>query len=253
MRCGLLRQGDSADFIVVNSLIDFKVLQTYIDGNKVAENGNSLIKTFAPPVINQFNCSPKTTSDIAINETGQTEIAVIVALDGQLITEKLMLKPLIENGKLVSDVQNDILKIVVINRYNEAPAAVAFIKNTGIKLGALASTVAHDSHNIVAAGVDDESICKAINLVIQHKGGVSAVYNNTNLVLPLPVAGLMSNEDGYKVAADYTAIDKFTKEVLGSTLTAPFMTLSFMALLVIPHLKLSDKGLFDGDKFEFIQ
>jgi len=253
MRCGLLRQGDSADFIVVNSLFDFKVLQTYIDGNKVAENGNSLIKTFAPPVINQFNCSLKTTSDIAINETGQTEIAVIVALDGQLITEKLMLKPLIENGKLVSDVQNDILKIVVINRYNEAPAAVAFIKNTGIKLGALASTVAHDSHNIVAAGVDDESICKAINLVIQHKGGVSAVYNNTNLVLPLPVAGLMSNEDGYKVAADYTAIDKFTKEILGSTLTAPFMTLSFMALLVIPHLKLSDKGLFDGDKFEFIQ
>jgi len=252
MRCGLLRKGDSADFIVVNNLIDFKVLQTYIDGNKVAENGKSFIKTSASPVINKFNCNPKTTGNIAVNATDQAEIPVIVALDGQLITEKLMVKPLIENGKIISDIQNDILKIVVINRYKDAPAAVAFIKNTSIKQGAIASSVAHDSHNIVAVGVDDESICNAINLVIQHKGGVSAVNNNTNLALPLPVAGLMSNEDGYKVAADYTAIDKFTKEVLGSTLTAPFMTLSFMALLVIPHLKLSDKGLFDGNKFEFV-
>ncbi|RYF89312.1 MAG: adenine deaminase, partial [Chitinophagaceae bacterium] len=153
---------------------------------------------------------------------------------------------------IISDIKNDILKMVVVNRYHNAPIATAFIKNIGIKQGALASSVAHDSHNIVAVGVDDESICKAVNLIIQKQGGVSAVGHQQEMVLALPVAGLMSAEDGYKVAADYTAIDRFTKEELGSNLTAPFMTLSFMALLVIPHLKLSDKGLFDGDSFSFI-
>ena len=122
-----------------------------------------------------------------------------------------------------------------------------------MKQGAIASSVAHDSHNIVAVGVDDESICKAVNLVIQERGGVSAVSNQKEMVLGLPVAGLMSNDDGYKVAAAYTAIDKMVKEEMGSILTAPFMTLSFMALLVIPHLKLSDLGLFDGDEFKFVQ
>src|SRR4029079_16292280 len=125
-------------------------------------------------------------------------------------------------------------------------------KNFGLKRGAIASSVAHDSHNIVAVGVDDENICKAVNLVIEQQGGISAVDNEKEMVLGLPVAGFMSNEDGYKVATAYTAIDKVVKEKLGSTLSAPFMTLSFMALLVIPHLKLSDKGLFDGDRFEFV-
>ena len=141
--------------------------------------------------------------------------------------------------------------MVVVNRYKNAPVAKAFVKNFGLKRGAIASSVAHDSHNIIAVGVDDDSICKAINLVIKEKGGVSCV-GSEDLILPLPVAGLMSNEDGYKVAASYTAIDKAAKE-LGSKLSAPFMTLSFMALLVIPHLKLSDLGLFDGDKFEFVK
>ncbi|HNN70366.1 MAG TPA: adenine deaminase C-terminal domain-containing protein, partial [Ferruginibacter sp.] len=147
----------------------------------------------------------------------------------------------------------DILKIVVVNRYRNAPVARAFIKNFGIKRGAMASSVAHDSHNIVAVGVDDESLARAVNLVINEQGGVSAVYNGTEKILALPVAGLMSNEDGYKVAEDYTAIDRVTKEEMGSTLAAPFMTLSFMALLVIPHLKLSDLGLFDGDSFSFVK
>jgi adenine deaminase len=165
--------------------------------------------------------------------------------------------PKVEDGKIISDTANDLLKMVVVNRYHPAPIAKAFVKNFGIKQGAIASTVAHDSHNIIAVGADDESICKAINLVIDAMGGVSAVISSTlnkevDLVLPLPVAGLMSNEDGYKVATAYTAIDKMVKEQLGSTLTAPFMTLSFMALLVIPHLKLSDKGLFDGDEFKFL-
>jgi adenine deaminase len=153
---------------------------------------------------------------------------------------------------LESDIENDILKIVVVNRYRNAPIAKAFIHNFKLLQGAIASSVAHDSHNIVAVGVDDESICRAVNLVIEKQGGVSAVSNKREMILALPVAGLMSNEDGYKVAESYTAIDKMVKKELGSTLSAPFMTLSFMALLVIPHLKLSDKGLFDGDKFRLV-
>ena len=157
------------------------------------------------------------------------------------------------NGEIVSDVINDVLKIVVVNRYNNRPIAKSFIKNFGFRHGAIASTVAHDSHNIIAVGVDDESICRAVNLVIKKQGGISAVsFNESNdMVLSLPIAGLMSNDNGYTVAANYTAIDKMVKEELGSTLIAPFMTLSFMALLVIPHLKLSDLGLFDGDAFTF--
>ena len=183
------------------------------------------------------------------NET----VFAIEALDGQLITNKIVCKPIVKNGFYESDLANDILKIVVVNRYKNAPVAKAFIKNFGIKQGAIASSVAHDSHNIVAVGADDESLMKAVNLVIEASGGVSSVSPVREKVLALPVAGLMSNEDGYKVAAAYTAIDKMVKEEMGSTLTAPFMTLSFMALLVIPHLKLSDLGLFDGDGFKFVK
>ena len=250
---GTLKENEAADLIVVKDLKDFNVLQTYIDGTLVAENGQSFIETTASDIINEFNCSKKTVEDFIITAPEiVADIAVIEALEGQLITNKLVLKPLIIDGQIISNVAEDILKIVVVNRYNNAPIAKAFIKNIQIKKGALASSVAHDSHNIVAVGVDDESLCEAVNLLIEQRGGVSAVSEEKMMVLPLPVAGLMSNEDGYKVAADYTAIDKFVKEKLGSGLAAPFMTLSFMALLVIPHLKLSDKGLFDGDEFKLI-
>ena len=168
-----------------------------------------------------------------------------------MITNKINGKPKIVEDALVSDIENDILKIVVVNRYEDKQIAKAFIKNFGLKRGAIASSVAHDSHNIVAVGVDDESICKALNLIIENKGGVSCV-GDEDLILPLPVAGLMSDEDGYIVAKKYSAIDRAAKK-LGSTLSAPFMTLSFMALLVIPHLKLSDIGLFDGDSFGFVE
>ena len=253
MRNGLLRVGDAADFIVLHDLIHFKVQRTYIDGLLVAENGKSLIKTTAPAVINQFNCEEKQVEDFYMQAPdGNATIPVIEALEGQLITNKIMANASVQNGNLVSNTESDILKIVVVNRYSNAPVAKAFIKNIGIKKGAMASSVAHDSHNIVAVGVDDESICKAVNLIIQQKGGVSAVSPDTAMILPLPIAGLMSAEDGYKVAEDYTSIDHFVKQDLGSPLAAPFMTLSFMALLVIPHLKLSDKGLFDGDSFSFV-
>jgi len=258
---GLLKEGDPADFIVVKDLETFEVIKTFINGELVAENGRSKIESGKSKIINNFSCSKKEVTDFQylLNKYGEEEnieqVNVIEALDGQLITNKL-LKSItvvkVRNGLLESNPEDDILKIVVVNRYNEAPIAKAFIKNFGLKKGAIASSVAHDSHNIIAVGVDDECICKAVNLVIRQQGGISTVDKEKEMVLALPVAGLMSNEDGYKVAASYTAIDEMVKKELGSTLSAPFMTLSFMALLVIPHLKLSDKGLFDGDSFSFV-
>jgi adenine deaminase len=260
LNVGLLQPGDAADFIVVNDLKNFEVLQTYINGQLVAQQGESFIKTPAnsvAPYVNQFSCSPKMPADFAVPWKGEKKIPVIEALDGQLITNLLQLPPAVIGSYMVSDPEKDLLKIVVVNRYRNAPVAIAFIKNIGLKRGAIASSVAHDSHNIVAVGADDESICRAVNLVIEKKGGLSCVDPSSRAagkreaVLPLPVAGLMSHENGYKVANDYTAIDTFAKS-LGSSLSAPFMTLSFMALLVIPHIKLSDRGLFDGNTFQFI-
>jgi adenine deaminase len=253
MNVGMLKEGDAADFIVVDSLQNFNVLQTFIDGKLVAENGQSKITTSPAGIINRFSCAEKTAANFAIRHAGEEEIFVIEAMEGQLITNKLLMAPTINNGNMVSNIENDVLKIVVVNRYRNAPMAKSFVKNFGLKQGAIASTVAHDSHNIIAVGVDDESICRAVNLLINEQGGVSAVSNTAAKVLGLPVAGLMSNDDGYKVAAAYTSIDKMVKEELGSSLNAAFMTLSFMALLVIPHLKLSDLGLFDGDNFTFIE
>ncbi|MEP7166202.1 MAG: adenine deaminase, partial [Ferruginibacter sp.] len=240
MDVGLLREGDAADLILVKDLTGFEVLQTYIGGLLVAENGTTKIRSVPSQLINRFSCNEKKRKDLFVEFKTEKEIAVIGALDGQLITNKFFVAPKVINNEVVSDIENDILKIVVVNRYFDAPVAKAFIKNFGIKQGAIASSVAHDSHNIVAIGTDDKSLLKAINLVIREEGGISAVSDHAEKVLGLPVAGLMSNADGYKVSEAYTAIDKMVKEELGSTLTAPFMTLSFMALLVIPHLKLSD-------------
>jgi adenine deaminase len=252
---GLLREGDPADFIVAEDLINFNILQTYINGELVAENGKSFIKSVATEPINQFDCKPVSATDLTIQKEDYPatdgKIPVIEALEGQLITNRLQLSGKENNGEWVSDVEQDMLKMVVVNRYHAAPVAKCFIKNFGFTKGAIASSVAHDSHNIVAVGVDDQSLAKAINLVIAERGGVSCVNDSTAKVLGLPVAGLMSADDGYKVADAYTTIDAMAKS-LGSSLAAPFMTLSFMALLVIPHLKLSDKGLFDGDRFEFV-
>lgn len=252
LEVGLLRSGEPADFIVVKDLEKFTVAQTFINGEEVAAGGKTKITTSPSPVVNNFTCKRKDISDFEVlADKRVTRIPVIEALDGQLITNKLSLPPKNEAGLLVSNTATDILKIVVVNRYKNAPVATAFIRNFGLKQGALASSVAHDSHNIVAVGVDDESLCLAVNMVIDHYGGISFVRDDLQVMVPLPVAGLMSNEDGYHVAAQYSMIDKAVKDA-GCTLSSPFMTLSFMALLVIPHLKLSDLGLFDGDKFEFI-
>ena len=248
---GLLREGDPADFIVVKDLEKFEVLKTFINGELVAENGISKIKTSKSGIVNNFSCSKKSVEDFEVKWNGEKEIPVIEALDGQLITNRLSFELKLENGKIISDVERDVLKIVVVNRYNNSSVAKSFIKNFGLRQGAMASSVAHDSHNIVAVGVDDANICHAVNLIIEHKGGVSFCNDDLEMIIPLPVAGLMSNEDGYKIAEQYSLIDKAVKDT-GSTLGSPFMTLSFMALLVIPHLKLSDKGLFDGDRFDYV-
>jgi adenine deaminase len=216
----------------------------------VAENGETRIPRVKNEVINHFNTSTKSPKDFQIPAQG-TQVRVIEALDGQLITPELQGEILVHDGFAFSNPAKDILKITVVNRYQDAPPALAFIKNFGVKEGAIASSVGHDSHNIIAVGIDDASICRAVNLLIEAKGGVSAVWGDQEEVLPLPVGGIMSPEDGYEVAAAYTRIDRMAK-AMGSTLNSPFMTLSFMALLVIPDLKLSDKGLFDGKKFAFV-
>lgn len=251
---GLLRQGDPADLIIIDNTQDFNIKATYINGIQVADNGKTLIAPVTAGIINNFNCRLQKIADfripVATDGDDPIHVNMIEALDGQLITNRLQATLPISDGALHSDPTQDVLKLAVVNRYQPAPAALGFIRNFGFKSGAIASSVAHDSHNIIAVGVDDESICAAVNAVIRERGGISVANGNEVQVLPLPVAGLMSNLDGYEVAAQYSALDKAAK-ALGSQLGAPFMTLSFMALLVIPHLKLSDKGLFDGDTFQF--
>jgi adenine deaminase len=260
MRVGLLEKGHPADLIVVHDLIDFKVGATYIEGVLVASQGKSMITSVAIPALEQPFCSvnilPEQLSlrcnDFPADAEGL--IPVIGALDGQLITHRLSMVGKTLDDCYVSDIEKDLLKIVVVNRYRPAAHAIAWVHGFGFHTGAIASTVAHDSHNIVAVGVDDESLAAAIQLVAAGRGGVSCVRGTgekEQVLLPLPVGGLMSTADGYQIASDYTAIDQMAKE-MGSQLSAPFMTLSFMALLVIPHVKLSDLGLFDGDKFTFL-
>ena len=251
LETGLLQPGDEADFIVVDNLEKVTVLKTVIDGNVVAENGTVYLpeKTFV--AINNFSSNKKLPGDFRV-EARTKKKRVIVALDGQLITEEVFAEPKLEDGWAVSDIEQDILKIVLVNRYTNEIPIIGFIKNFGLRTGAIASSVAHDSHNIIAVGVSDAEICEAVNLVIHHKGGLSVVAKDDQKVLPLPVAGLMSTDSWQKVSADYAALDKMAKE-LGSKLRAPFMTLSFMALLVIPKFKISDKGLFDVSAFGFTE
>jgi adenine deaminase len=255
LNVGLLKEGDPADFIIAKDLTGFDISATYINGRLVAENGVTRIASIPSTEINHFNCDLTSAKnfEVLLTNNEDQQIPVIEALDGQLITNKLLVSSALlksSDNSLRSNITEDILKIVVINRYQKAPIAKGWIKNFGLKEGAIASSVAHDSHNIIVTGVDDESISKAANLIIKERGGISCVSIKDSMIVALPVAGLMSNKDGYEVAIQYTGIDRLAK-ALGSSLSAPFMTLSFMALLVIPHIKLSDKGLFNGDTFTF--
>jgi adenine deaminase len=247
---GFLRKGDSADFIIVDNLSKFNVLNTYINGIEVARNGKTLIPNIKPEIKNNFNISFKKPSDFLVKSTTE-KINTIVAIDGQLITEKEIKKPFVTDGNAISDVDRDILKISVVNRYKNTTPSVGFIKNFGLKRGSIASSVAHDSHNIIVVGVSDKDICKAVNLLIENKGGLCAVEDSKKTVLPLPIAGIISNKKYDWVAKKYEEIEESAKS-LGSNLQSPFMTLSFMALPVIPKLKITDKGLFDSENFKFI-
>ena len=249
LEVGLLQKGDPADFLLIDNFEDFNILATYINGKKVAENGKTLLPRTSSEIVNCFRAEKKRASEFQVEKTGEI-INVIEAIDGQVITGRTQGRPRVENGYAVSDPERDILKIAIVNRYQNVLPAIGFVTNFGLEKGAIAASVAHDSHNIVAVGVSDEDICKAVNSVIENKGGLAVVCDGFQESLSLPVAGLMSNEEGFKVAKRYANIDKRAKE-LGSKLKAPFMSLSFMALLVIPKLKLSDKGLFDGEKFEY--
>ncbi len=249
---GLLQTGDDADFVVVDNLFGLNIKATYIRGEKVSENGQPLFPRFIPEnLINQFNATFVSVEMLQVKPTGE-HLRVIMVDDGQLFTHSGFVKPKIENGNVVSDIENDILKLVVYNRYEPSVPAIGFIHNIGLKRGALASTVAHDSHNIVAVGTSDAEIASAINRIIESKGGILACEVERSCLLPLPVCGLISELEGNVIAEKYEEVDAMAKE-LGSTLHAPFMTVAFMSLLVIPELKLGDKGLFDSKNFEFVK
>lgn len=250
MDVGLLQKGDKADFCVVKDLENFEVTATFINGEKVAENGKTFIESVNETPINNFHCKKINEEQIQITDKNK-QVRVIEVEGGQLVTTETKATLPSSKGLLQSDTAQDVLKLVVVNRYHDAKPAISFIKNVGLKTGALASCVAHDSHNIIAVGVTDEEITRAINLIIEEKGGVSLVDGTKEMIVPLPVAGIMSHEDGDKVAKSYEEIDRKSK-TMGVTLASPFMTLSFCALLVIPKLKLSDKGLFDGERFAFV-
>ena len=267
LEVGLLQEGDPADFIEVDSLKSFNVLRTWIDGQLVAERGETTIARIEPEVVNHFVANEIEETDISVlveesaNKTLESvsvasdnkstqPVQVIRALDGQLVTERFTANLPAVHGCVQSDTGQDVLKLVVVNRYAKAKPAVAFIHGFGFARGAMASSVAHDSHNVIAVGTNDVLLCRAVNLVMQNSGGLSAVDGTKQETLPLPVAGLMATGTCREVGEAYAKLDAMVKG-FGSKLRSPYMTLSFMALLVIPELKLSDLGLFDGGKFEF--
>jgi len=249
--CGLLQPGDKADMIVVDDLNNFKVKKTFIDGNLIAEDGICLFDRVELIPVNKFITDKKNEIDFKVEFTGG-KLRVIEIIPGELMTNEVHLSPKVKEGNIIADPDRDILKIAVVNRYESAPPAVGFIKGFGIKEGAVASSVAHDSHNIICVGVDDRSMAQAVNKLIENRGGLSVVYDNEFICLPLPIGGIMSVESCEEVAEKYEIIENKVME-LGSGLKAPMMTLSFMALIVIPNLKLSDKGLFDINKFDFVE
>jgi len=247
---GMLQVGDAADFLVIDDLSRMNIVKTFINGSLVVQNGMTFIGESKKDIVNNFYTREKRVDDFAIKGRDR-KVHIIQAHDGQLVTGHLVGTPKVVDGHLVSDPERDILKMTVVNRYEDAPPSLGFIKGFGLKRGAIASSVAHDSHNIISVGANDKEMCRAINAIIRSRGGISVVEGDREKVLPLPIAGIMSDWNYKKVARSYTEMDRLSK-ALGSPLKAPFMTLSFMALLVIPEIKLGDRGLFDVNRFEFI-
>lgn len=247
---GLLRKDDYADFIIVDNLSDFNILETYINGIPVFSHGRILFNTEKINPINNFKASKISKDKIQVEDKNKP-IKIIEVIDKELITRSFSTNLKSENGFLKTDISKDILKIVVYNRYNlNSTPQIGFINGFGLTKGALATSIAHDSHNIIAVGSSDEEICNAINEIVENKGGLTYIHNADYYTLPLEFAGLMTQSNPHEVADNYNRINDVIK-ANGCKLTAPFMTLSFMALLVIPELKIGDKGLFDVTKFEF--
>ncbi len=245
---GLLQVGDKADYAIINNFDECKIIETVIDGKAVYKNGKSLINYTSRTKLNNFNCSKITDRDIHVEGNIGDKINVIEAFDGELVTKGLVCDATVNDKKIIPDIDSDILKIVVVNRYKDEAPQVGFIKGFGLKKGAIASSIAHDSHNIISVGTNDQDILNTINQIIENEGGIATCCEKEQHVLPLNIAGIMSSKDSDFVSSRYKQLTKFAQEY-GSLLNAPFMTLSFMALLVIPELKLGDKGLFDGNKF----
>lgn len=246
---GLLQAGDPADFVVLKDYLSMDILETWIDGQKVYERGRTLFKYKNEKPVNNFRSSLISEEQLKVKKAGNM-LRVIGVSDGSLLTKELIFNS--AEGKFIEpDKLNDILKIVVKDRYNDSPPSVAFVKGFKLRTGAFASSVAHDSHNVICVGTNDKDIALAINKIIGMKGGLSVSDNNSVDILPLPVAGIMSDMPVKHIAAEY---ERLTSKVrsMGSDISAPFMTLSFMALLVIPELKLSDRGLFNTKTFSLI-
>ena len=250
LELGLLQIGDSADFIVVDDLESFNVQAVYRKGGCIFKDEKVLFEVNNEILLNNFSRKPIQLSDISV--TAQNgPVRVIVAKDGDLLTDSILCQPRIENGNVVSDVDNDLLKMVVMSRYDNGKPVIGFAKGFGYTKGAIAESIAHDSHNIIAIGTSDEELLHAINTLIEMKGGIVAVNNGDSRSVQLEVAGLMSNKTGEELIHDYKQLSEFASN-LGSEFNSPFLTLAFMSLLVIPKLKLSDKGLFDVNQFKVI-
>ena len=252
LNCGAIMAGVKADFIVVDSIYKGKVLKTFIGGECVFDGENVLFDVPEIEAANTINASKKTAPDFDIHYDGdECEVNVIESLDGELLTKKVTAKLQVKDGIVQADINQDVLKIAVVERYGGDTVANAFIKGFELKNGAIASSIAHDSHNIIVIGCDSETMAQAVNQIIDDGGGISIVSSDFNHSLALPIAGLMSNEDAYDVAHNVGILRSMARD-LGCQLEAPFLTMAFMALLVIPSIKISDKGLFDGDNFEFM-
>lgn len=254
LNVGLLQPGDPADFVILENLHSFSVSETWIDGECVYRNNQVQFDKVKASVINNFtgyHCDVNDLKKASTSVQPEISVPVIVSRDGELITEKSMETLRIADGEILPDPENDILKVTIVNRYKESKPAVGFIKNFGIKNGAIASSVAHDSHNIIAVGSSDAHLAAVINKIMDAKGGIATSDSSGTDLLPLPVGGIMTNQPGDETGENYKRLTQKAIK-MGSRLNSPFMTISFMALLVIPKLKMSDKGLFDGEKFKFV-
>ena len=252
LKCGVIAEGANADYVIIDSLYDFNILKTYVAGECVFDGENVLFEAPEIESKNSIDVSKKSAGDFDIYYDGdKCEVNVIECIDGDLLTKRTTAKLIAKDGIVQSDIHQDVLKIAVVERYGRENVANAFIKGFGLKKGAIASSVAHDSHNIIVVGHDSETMAEAVNRIIDDEGGIAVVSDDFTESLPLPNAGLMSNEDAYDVADKLAILHKMASD-FGCELVSPFMTMAFMALLVIPSIKISDMGLFDGDNFEFM-